>query len=47
MKDSKRLFDAISKIKDMITRIAKIQNTNIKCIIDCQKRIEKLEKKNG
>ena len=35
------------KIKDKITYIIKTQNSTLKCVIDCQEKIKKLEKKNG
>ena len=47
MKDIDRLFNAIIKIKDDIIDIIKTQNSIMECIIDCQERIKKLEKKNG
>tara|TARA_R100000773_G_C4184661_1_gene92956 strand:+ start:324 stop:467 length:144 start_codon:yes stop_codon:yes gene_type:complete len=47
MKDNKRVYNAILKIKDDIIGIIKTQNSILECIIDCQERIKKLEQKNG
>ena len=41
------IFEEINKIKDKITYIIKTQNSTLKCVIDCQEKIKKLEKKNG
>ena len=41
------IFEEINKIKDKITYIIKTQNSTLKCVIDSQEKIKKLEKKNG
>ena len=47
MKDIDRLYDAILKIKDDIIDIITHQQQIMQCIIECQEKIKKLEKKNG
>ena len=41
------VFEQINRLKDKMTHIIKTQNSTLKCVIDCQEKIKKLEKKNG
>ena len=41
------IFEQINRLKDKMTQIIKTQNSTLKCVIDCQEKIKKLEKKNG
>ena len=41
------IFEEINRLKDKISYIIKTQNSTLKCVIDCQEKIKKLEKKNG
>ena len=41
------IFEQINRLKDKQTHIIKTQNSSLKCGIDCQVKIKKLEKKNG
>lgn len=41
------MIEQINKLKDKMTHVIKTQNSTLKCVIDCQEKIKKLEKKNG
>lgn len=41
------IFEQINRLKDKITHVIKTQNSTLKCVIDCQEKIKKLEQKNG
>ncbi len=47
MKSQIEIFEKINRLKDKMTYIIKTQNSTLKCVIDCQEKIKKLEKKNG
>tara|TARA_R100001443_G_scaffold17872_1_gene28493 strand:+ start:10586 stop:10729 length:144 start_codon:yes stop_codon:yes gene_type:complete len=47
MNDIDYTLNQILKIKEEIIEIIKTQNQIMKCVIQCQEQIKKLEQKNG